>query len=376
MTLVGLEGRQRFIRLVHRNLGLEAFFEAADRTLARLIDFDSSCWLSLDPSTLLPTGHFTREVASDHLMELAANEFLEDDVNKFADLARADRPVGVLSQATHGHPLKSPRFANILAPHGYGEGDELRATFRDGEGVWGCVAVHRRLGTFSERDADVVAEMSDYIGQGIRRAVLATGLAVGNGHDSPGVIVLRGDDTLESMTPSARKWLGEIVDATGVNAPVPLVVISLADKARQAFDGTTGEVAAIRVPRKSGGWLLMHAALLQGDDQGSVAVTLHPATQPEIASLIVEAYGLSKREREVTRLVLVGFSTEEMADNLHVSKYTVQDHLKAIFTKVGVHSRRELVAQIFLRHYAPRLEAGSGVAPNGQARWPMESNSG
>jgi DNA-binding CsgD family transcriptional regulator len=377
VTLVGLEERQRFIRLIHRNLGLEAFFEAADRTLARLIDFDSSCWLSLDPSTLLPTGHFTREVASDHLMELAANEFLEDDVNKFADLARTGRPVGILSQATHGHPLMSPRFANILAPHGYGEGDELRATFRDGDGVWGCVAVHRRVGTFSERDADVVAEMSSYIGGGIRRAVLATGLAVGNGHDSPGVIVLRGDDTLESMTSSARRWLNEIVDATGVNSPVPLVVTSLADKARQAFDGTTDEVAAIRVPRKSGGWLLMHAALLEGgDDLGSVVVTLHPAAQPQIASLIVEAYGLSKREREVTRLVLAGLSTEEMADNLHVSTYTVQDHLKAIFAKVGVHSRRELVAQIFLQHYAPRLDAGSGVRPNGQALWPMESNSG
>ena len=377
MTLVGLEERQRFIRLIHRNLGLEAFFEASDRTLARLIDFDSSCWLSLDPSTLLPTGHFTREVASDHLMELAANEFLEDDVNKFADLARAGRPVGILSQATDGHPLMSPRFANILAPHGYGDGDELRATFRDGDGVWGCVAVHRRVGTFRERDADVVAEMSSYIGEGIRRAVLATGLAGGNGHDSPGVIVLRGDDTLESMTSSARRWLHEIVDATGVNAPVPLVVTSLADKARQAFDGTTDEVAAIRVPRKTGGWLLMHAAVLEGgDDLGSVVVTLHPATQPQIASLIVEAYGLSKREREVTRLVLAGLSTEEMADNLHLSTYTVQDHLKAIFAKVGVHSRRELVAQIFLQHYAPRLEAGSGVRPHGQALWPMEWNSG
>jgi DNA-binding CsgD family transcriptional regulator len=120
----------------------------------------------------------------------------------------------------------------------------------------------------------------------------------------------------------------------------------------------------------------MHAALLEGNAQGSVAVTLSTATQPEIASLIVEAYGLSKREREVARLVLAGLSTEEMADNLHLSTYTVQDHLKAIFAKVGVHSRRELVAQIFMQHYAPRLEADSGVKPNGQALSPMQSNSG
>jgi DNA-binding CsgD family transcriptional regulator len=232
------------------------------------------------------------------------------------------------------------------------------------------------VGTFTERDAEVVADICSSIGEGIRRAVLATGLAAGNGQDSPGVIVLRGDDTLESMTPSARKWLVEIVDATGDNAPIPLVVIILADKARQAFDGTSDEVAAIRAPRKSGGWLLIHAALLEGNAQGSVAVTLSTATQPEIASLIVEAYGLSKREREVARLVLAGLSTGEMADILHLSTYTVQDHLKAIFAKVGVHSRRELVAQIFMQHYAPRLEADSGVKPNGQALSPMQSNSG
>jgi DNA-binding CsgD family transcriptional regulator len=144
-----------------------------------------------------------------------------------------------------------------------------------------------------------------------------------------------------------------------------LVVVSVADKARKAIDGRTDEVAKVRVPRRTGGWLLMRASLLGDDPDGPVGVMIYPVTQPEISALIVEAYGLSKREREVARLVLAGLSTQEIADDLHVSPYTVQDHLKAIFAKVGVRSRRELVAQVFLQHYAPRLESGAMVGSDG-----------
>lgn len=365
MTLIGTEQRRRLLRLLHCNLDLGAFFEAADQALRGLVEFDSSCWLSLDPSTLLPTSHFTREIATDHLMELAANEFLEDDVNKFADLARASNPVGILSEATKGQLQRSPRFVSVLEPHGYGQGDELRAAFLDGEFVWGCVAIHRHHGWFDTRDAEIIADVSRYIGEGIRRAIVVTALAASNGPDSPGLIILRGDDSVESMTPAARHWLGDLFDDTGETAALPLIVVSLADKARKVAIGEADEVAKVRIPRRTGGWLLMHAALLGDDPDGPVGVTIYPVTQPEISTLIVEAYGLSKREREVTRLVLAGFATQEIAENLHLSPYTVQDHLKAIFTKVGVRSRRELVAQVFLQHYAPRLETGAPVGPDG-----------
>src|SRR6476620_5336861 len=74
--------RRRLVQLLHRELRLDAFFEAADRVLVSVLPYDSSCWLSLDPATLLPTGHFTWHVDGDHLVALAANEYLENDVNK------------------------------------------------------------------------------------------------------------------------------------------------------------------------------------------------------------------------------------------------------------------------------------------------------
>jgi DNA-binding CsgD family transcriptional regulator len=356
MASLPAEPHRAFVSLIHRGLPLDAFFEEADRTLADLLPFDSSCWLSLDPATLLPTSHFTRELGSDHLMELAANEFLEDDVNKFADLARKAQPVGILSQATGGDLARSARYVRVLAPHGYRDGDELRAMFLDGGTSWGCVALHRHHGIFSGQEAQTVAAVGHYLATGIRRAILAADRQA-EGSGQPGLIIFASDGALDSTSAAASLWLAAMIDATRAADGMPLVIVSLAEKARQAANGRTDEVATARLPTKQGGWLVAHASMLDGGVDGRVAVMLQPAREPQIASMIVEAHGLTDREREVTRLVMQGRSTREIAECLHVTTYTVQDHIKAIFAKVGVQSRRELVAQLFLRYYAPGLPA-------------------
>jgi DNA-binding CsgD family transcriptional regulator len=59
--------------------------------------------------------------------------------------------------------------------------------------------------------------------------------------------------------------------------------------------------------------------------------------------------------KEITRSVARGLSNAEIATELYLSAHTVRDHLKAIFGKVGVGSRGELVAKLFADHYAPAM---------------------
>ena len=87
-----------------------------------------------------------------------------------------------------------------------------------------------------------------------------------------------------------------------------------------------------------------------------MAVILQGAAPASIAPLIAAAYGLSRRERELTELILQGRVTADIATRLFLSPHTVQEHLKSIFTKTGVGSRRELVGAVFMRHYQPRLQ--------------------
>ena len=65
-----------------------------------------------------------------------------------------------------------------------------------------------------------------------------------------------------------------------------------------------------------------------------------------MVSLLLVAYGLTARERDVCREVMAGHSTMDIAGRLFISANTVQDHLKSVFSKVGVRSRGELVARL------------------------------
>ena len=53
--------------------------------------------------------------------------------------------------------------------------------------------------------------------------------------------------------------------------------------------------------------------------------------------------GLTEREAEVARLLAEGNSQKKVAEVLGVSMGTVQSHVKAVYRKLGVHSKQELI---------------------------------
>ena len=64
----------------------------------------------------------------------------------------------------------------------------------------------------------------------------------------------------------------------------------------------------------------------------------------EVASgIIVERYSLSNRESEILAFALRGRTSERIAQELVISKSTVDTHLRRIYAKCGVHSRQELI---------------------------------
>jgi DNA-binding CsgD family transcriptional regulator len=102
----------------------------------------------------------------------------------------------------------------------------------------------------------------------------------------------------------------------------------------------------IRVRAGDGSWAVIETARL--DDPGrTIAVSIHAAGVDEILRLVTRAYGLSDRERELVVLIARGLDTNAIAEQMFISRYTVQDHLKSVFHKIGVHSRLELLTGVF-----------------------------
>jgi DNA-binding CsgD family transcriptional regulator len=149
---------------------------------------------------------------------------------------------------------------------------------------------------------------------------------------------------------------------------LPSAVITLAAQALRMAQHTDrgGEIAVSRVRSCSGTWVVLHGACLTSTGAPRIAVIIEPAHPSRIYPLLMSAYGLTEREKDVTRLVLQGASTTQIAAELTVSAHTVQQHLKSIFDKTGVRSRRDLVGKIFFAHYNPRFRDNEARARHDQ----------
>ncbi|WP_337368679.1 helix-turn-helix transcriptional regulator [Senegalimassilia faecalis] len=80
------------------------------------------------------------------------------------------------------------------------------------------------------------------------------------------------------------------------------------------------------------------------DAEGAPLVAAHDGGDaPSLCDPSNPVYGLSARELEILDLFAQGRSANWIAEHLTISKNTVRTHLRAIYSKLDVHSRQELL---------------------------------
>jgi DNA-binding CsgD family transcriptional regulator len=340
--------RRRILRLVASGRDLTVPPEEYLDALGAAVGFDAWCGGALDPVTMLPTRSWGNALPPGSGIDLdvrARHAFT------MRQLATADPPVGLLSAAAdRGGSEPATLFRQLLVANGLAHG--LRAVLVCDGDAWGFLHLFRRQGRpeFDAVDVRFVAGLVPHLAGALRRWMLAAP-DPGGAPAGPGVLVLDAANQVQSISADAEAWLAEFTEfrSPGPQQPLPAVVYAVACAAR-APDEAAAPPAHGRLRLSTGSWLHVRATRLHGpvDGGGSqVAVVLEPARPEQVAPVIARAAGLSPREREVAMLVLQGRSTGEIARRLFISPYTVQDHVTAIFDKVGVRSRRDLAGEVF-----------------------------
>ena len=162
------------------------------------------------------------------------------------------------------------------------------------------------------------------------------------------VIVVTGHPTLNTAVTSLRHdavdYLTKPLDFGKLGEAVARAIerrrtLDAVYKAREQLEEWSATLASIQT-------VLLPGGLPMGDR--ALVAEARPAEPPDpLAGLDPEARAtLSPREEELLLALSTGVNTRDLAKRLFISEHTVRNHLKAIYRKLGVHSRTELFSRM------------------------------
>ncbi len=323
------------------------------------LPYESACFTLVDPDSLLSIGAVTDDRIERMHDRLFANEYLTEDFNRYEALTKSANPVASLHLATEGNLGCSRRFREILEPAGFG--DELRAVLMHQGKCWGFLTLFRSTdqALFSSHELEQLSVQLPAIAQSLHAFTLA---APSSGSHMPTLeaAILIVDENLELISfnrtaEALLQWLREQENIGPAILPRPIrAICSQAQAETEGVHSPHNMLSNARVGLRApdGTYLTLQASRLSAESP-QYAIISKRANPREVLTQLLDSYGLTLREQQLVRLLLHGDSTKQIAESLCISVYTVQDHLKSIFAKTAVSSRRELVGLLLASYSLP-----------------------
>lgn len=333
--------RADLTRVVGQPLEAAEFSREVSTALRRTLAFDGWCLFALDPHTGLRTAQFGGR-GTEQTAEMARNEALMSDVNKYCDLATAPVPVGWLSP-DHPKARRSFRLNEILLPQGFHS--EVRVALRDQGRLWGALVLFREdpRRPFDDSDTDALCAFAGPLASALR-AYPVRPLPRRSPAPGAGVVTLAPDNGVVAASAEAKQWLDDLVPGGDDQTHVGDVTRVLYDAAHAVRRGDTRR-ASTCLRTVGGHWLRVEGIAMSGAE-ADVAVVLHSATPRELLGPIAAYNGLTARESEVLNLLAQGLASKHIARELSLSLLTVNGHLRSLYRKCRATGREELLASL------------------------------
>jgi DNA-binding CsgD family transcriptional regulator len=345
--------------------------------IAGIVPVDAWAMVTLDPDTALFTHAVAEGVPSSLSGAWVQRPYLLEEADSIIRQRRAGEPVTTESSGLATALLRASGFRH-----------ELRTVLATRAGLWGFSCMLRRRGgaRFGAFEQRFMRRVAPHIAAGLRAAALL-GEAAALAPDGaiappspdgsvavdamerlfPGVMVLDGRARIRLRNGPAAAFLADLADVGMASDAVPSAVAATVAQllARHEAGAAPGEALSsqLRARGRSGRWYTLEASLSEPGTSGesSVILLLRPAGRADMALLLTRLYGLTPRERETVARVARGESTKQVASGLGISPYTVQEHVGKACEKVGVRTRKALLARLFFDGYSAAIVAGEGV---------------
>jgi DNA-binding CsgD family transcriptional regulator len=311
--------------------------------LAAVVPFDAHVWLLTDPETCVGSSPHAWVPSRQDLPSLIRLKYLEHGWTTM--------PAGAVTSWADGSSGRAGEGAWRAHLEKYGVCDVAAAVFRDDAGCWGFFDLWRFDEPFRRDELDLLRGAMAPVPAALRRCLAAafTSVATEGGGSEPAVLLLSSELVVRHQTPATEAYLRSLLPTEEDRRPVPAAAYNVAAQLLAVEAGVDVRPASSRVSLRPGQWLTLRAARLLSGTEGTpsddIAVTIERSSTPERLGMFALVHALTPREADVLRCLVGGLDTRDVAARLSLSEYTVQDHLKAIFDKTGVRSRRVLLAR-------------------------------
>lgn len=326
--------RDAIVGLDPRLMDSRAFRAAVLDRLRKAIGFDWYAWVLTDPETTVGVDPLADVPDLAELPRLIRLKYLTP-VNRWTGLA----PVAALGDRASDSRL----WREVQSRHEVR--DVASVVFGDAFGCWGFLDLWTS-GRYDDDDLGLLADVAPVITRGLRlhQARNFDFPAMGEQPPSGPVVLLLDDHSgVIGQTTNAETWLDVLLPHPDGSDPIPACAYNVAGQLAAVEQGVDDHQPVARVHLANGVWVTLQASRMAPTD--TIAVTIEPSTIVDRLDLFSRTHGLSKREHQLLTHLAQGLDTRDAAARMCLSPHTIQDHLKSIFVKTDLHSRRVVLSR-------------------------------
>ena len=262
-----------------------------------------------------------------------------------------------------------PYFAKNAVPDALT--DALLVFLHEGGVLFGLAGLERREGDpkFDQEDVARLEDLTTFVMAGVRAQLAYEELS----REASALRALgKIQGTLFVVDREAKKVLWAANRAEGIDwktdvLPIEAQVVNAAEAALAAK--TRGD--ALPTPPRLPCGVVQAVTKLEGDPVFGAARCAVVRTEPVDDKATAAMEGLSKREREIARLLVAGYSGVNVAAIAGLSENTVRTYVRRLYAKLGVSNRADLV----LKLVSPEPKSSTGPSSPGSALAPPPDSS-